>query len=228
MSSKCFEDLMMITKEKDKFLPALSFDFLTPLYDPLIRLLGWETTFKSELRRQAAALPGERVLDLACGTATLTMSIKRDQPASEVHGLDGDGRILATARQKAEAEGAEINFVKAYSTAMPYSNDFFDSVLTSLFFHHLTAEEKKKTLVEILRVLKPGGRLYIADWGAPANLLMKLAQQPVILLDGMTTIDSFEGKLPAFAREAGFQDVTETGVFNTIGGTVRLHQGRKR
>lgn len=218
----------METKEKNKYVPALSFDFLTPLYDPLIALTGWETTFKSELRTQAAVQPGERVLDLACGTATLTISIKREQPDAEVHGLDGDERILAKARKKAGAAGAEISFIKAYSTAMPYPDDFFDCVLTSLFFHHLTAEDKKKTLLEIFRVVKPGGRLHIADWGVPANLLMKLAQQPVIWLDGASTKDSFQGKLPAFAREAGFEDVTETGKFNTIGGTVRLHKAKKR
>lgn len=218
----------MKTKEKEKYVPALSFDFLTPLYDPLIALTNWEKTFKSELRRQAAAQPGERVLDLACGTATLTVAIKQEQPAAEVHGLDGDERILAKARGKAEVAGAEISFTKAYSTAMPYPDDFFDCVVTSLFFHHLTREDKKKTLHEILRVLKPNGRLHVADWDRPANLLMKLVQQPVVWLDGATTKDSFQGKLPTFAREAGFADVTETGIFNTIGGTVRLHQGKKR
>lgn len=214
-------------KKNDKFTPALSYDFLTPLYDPLIALTNWEKTFKRELRRQADVQPGMRVLDLACGTATLTVAVKREQPAAEVYGLDGDERILSTARQKADAAGAEINFTKAFSTAMPYPNEFFDLVVTSLFFHHLTGENKKKTLVEILRVLKPKGWLHIADWGLPANFLMKLAQQPVVWLDGATTKDSFQGKLPEFIREAGFADVTETAKFNTIGGTVRLHMARK-
>lgn len=218
----------MKTKRNEKYVPALSYDILTPLYDPLIALTDWEKTFKRELRLQADVQRGERLLDLACGTATLTVAIKQGQPAAEVHGLDGDERILAKAAQKAEAAGAEINFMKASSTAMPYPDGFFDCVVTSLFFHHLTGENKKKTLLEVLRVLKPGGRLYIADWGKPANLLMKLVQQPVIWLDGATTRDSFEGRLPEFAREAGFADVMETGTFNTIGGTVRLHQGKKR
>lgn len=218
----------MKTKGKEKYVPALSFDFLTPLYDPLIALTNWEKTFKSELRRQTDLQPGERVLDLACGTATLTIAIKQEQPAAEVFGLDGDERILAKARQKSDSARAEINFTRAFSTAMPYPDEFFDCVVTSLFFHHLTRENKKKTLLEILRVLKPNGQLHIADWDRPANLLMKLAQQPVIWLDGATTRDSFEGKLPEFIREAGFADVIETSIFNTIGGTVRLYKAIKR
>jgi ubiquinone/menaquinone biosynthesis C-methylase UbiE len=218
----------LTVKKNDKYNPALSFDFLTPLYDPLIALTNWEKTFKRELRLQAAVQPGERVLDLACGTATLTVALKQEQPAVEIHGLDGDERILATARRKADVAGTKINFTKAFSTAMPYPDEFFDQIVTSLFFHHLTAENKKKTLHEILRVLKPGGRLHIADWDEPANFLMKLAQQPVMWLDGATTKDSIQGKLPEFASEAGFVGVTETGVFNTIGGTVRLHKAKKR
>ena len=214
--------------KNDKYTPALSFDFLTPLYDPLISLTNWENTFKRELRRQADVQPGMRVLDLACGTATLTVALKQEQPAAEIHGLDGDEQILATARRKADAAGAEINFTKAFSTAMPYPDEFFHCVVTSLFFHHLTRENKKKTLLEILRVLKPNGWLHIADWGNPANFLMKLAQQPVMWLDGAATRDSFQGKLPEFISEAGFSDIAETAKFNTIGGTVRLHQAKKR
>ena len=213
--------------KNDKYTPALSYDFLTPLYDPLIALTNWEKTFKRKLRIQADVQPGERVLDLACGTATLTVAIKQEQPDAEVHGLDGDERILSKARQKATDAGAQVIFMRAFSTAMPYADGFFDCVVTSLFFHHLTRENKRKTLLEILRVLKPNGRLHIADWGKPANFLMKLAQQPIIWLDGATTRDSFQGKLPEFIREAGFADVTETAKFNTIGGTVRLHRARK-
>lgn len=150
--------------KQDKYLPALRFDFLTPLYDPLLALLNWERSFKAELRRQAGVQPGMRVLDLGCGTATLTVALKQEQPAAEIHGLDGDERILSTARQKAGAVGTEILLTKALSTEMPYPDDFFDQVVTSLFFHHLTRENKKKTLQEALRVLKPGGRLHIADW----------------------------------------------------------------
>ena len=215
-------------RKYNRYNPALSFDFLTPLYDPLIALVGWEKTFKQELRRQAAIRPFERILDLACGTGTLAIAIKKEQPTAKVYGLDGDGRILDKARQKAKSARVEISFAEAYSTAMPYPKNFFDCVVTSLFFHHLTGENKKRTLMEILRVLKPGGRLHIADWGEPANLLMRLAQQPVIWLDGATTTDNFQGKLPDIAREAGFEDVTESGVFNTIGGTVRLHRATKR
>lgn len=213
--------------KRDHYLPALGWGFLTPLYDPLLALTKWDATFKKELRRQAKVQPGMCVLDLACGTGTLTVALQREQPDAEIHALDGDERILTTARQKAQVAGAQIRFTKAVSTAMPYGDEFFDLVVTSLFFHHLTRENKKKTLQEIFRVLKPGGRLLVADWGKPANFMMKMAQQLIIWLDGATTRDSFQGKLPEFMREAHFADVTETGKFNTFCGTVRLHRAEK-
>ena len=219
---------MIKTKKKEKYIPALSFDFLTPFYDTAVKWTTRETVFKEKLVRQIEISPNGRLLDLACGTATLTVALERKFPKAEIHGLDGDEQILATARRKAATAGAEINFTKAFSTAMPYADEFFHCVVTSLFFDHLTRENKKKTLLEILRVLKPNGRLHVADWGLPANFLLKLAQQPVMWLDGAATTDSFQGKLPEFISEAGFSDIAETAKFNTIGGTVRLHKAKKR
>lgn len=212
---------------KDKYIPALSFDFLTPLYDPVVALTSREKSFKPELIRQAAVEPGERALDLGCGTATLTLALKESCPQAEVFGLDGDARILETARRKADKAGAEIKFERGLSYEMPYGDEYFDSVISSLFFHHLTPENKQKTLAEVFRVLKPGGRLHVADWGKPANFLMKIVSLPVEWLDGATTKDSFQGMLPELMRKAGFMNVAETGSLNTVFGTIRLHQATR-
>lgn len=75
---------------KKDYIPALSYDFLTPFYDPLIKLGLRETAFKTALLNQADILPGQRVLDLACGTGTLTVMAKKANPQAEMIGLDGD------------------------------------------------------------------------------------------------------------------------------------------
>ena len=219
----------MNTVNKDqKYIPALGFDLLTPFYDSVVKWTTREAVFKQRLVEDVEIRANGRLLDLACGTATLTIALKKKFPEAETHGLDGDAKILSIARRKAEASGAEINFSEAFSTAMPYDDEYFDAVATSLFFHHLTPGNKRKTLLEIRRVLKPGGTLHVADWGKPANLLMKIASLPVERLDGETTKDSYEGKLPGMMEETGFAGVAEFAAFSTVFGTLCLHRAEKK
>lgn len=216
----------MQTKD-EHYIPALSYDWLTFLYDPVVRLTTREAAFKAALLAQAQIQPGQRVLDLACGTATLTITIKQAHPQATVIGIDGDPAILRQARAKAQRTGAEIQFDKGLSYELPYADESFDFVFSSLFFHHLTHENKLRTLAEVRRVLKLGGEFHVADWGAPQNALMKLASQGIVLLDGATTKDNFAGRLPEFIRQSGFEAIEETQHFNSLFGTIRLHKARK-
>lgn len=219
---------MTTMKSKDEhYIPALSYNQLTFLYDPVVRLTTREAAFKSALLAQAQIHLGHRVLDLACGTATLTIAIKQAYPHTTVVGIDGDPMILRQARAKAQRAGVEVQLDEGLSYALPYADASFDRVLSSLFFHHLTRENKLRTLTEVWRVLKPGGALHVADWGTPQNALMKLASQGIVRLDGATTKDNFAGLLPAFVEQAGFTDVQETRYFNSLFGTIRLHKAHK-
>lgn len=207
------------------YIPALSYDRLTPFYDPVVRLTTRDEIFKKALVEQAGIEANHRVLDLACGTATLTILLKQVQPLAEVVGIDGDDRILAIAKKKARSAGLEIEFDEGMSFDLPYRNESFDRVISSLFFHHLTRENKLKTMGEVARVLKPDGEFHVADWGLPANRLMRLSSRFIQLLDGFeTTADSFAGKLPVLLTEVGFVNVEETRSFNTLFGTIRLHR----
>ena len=84
------------------YIPALSHDWLTPLYDTLIRLTLPEATFKRRLITEARIESNQRVLDLGCGTATLTLLIKSLHPDVIVLGSDGDEKILQIGRRKIE------------------------------------------------------------------------------------------------------------------------------
>src|SRR3990170_3351836 len=94
----------------DKYIPAFGHHMLTPLYDVAIKWLMPEDRFKRHLIRQAEIRRGHRVLDLGCGTGTLTILIKQLHPESEVIGLDGDPKVLEIARAKAKRAGVEIAF----------------------------------------------------------------------------------------------------------------------
>ncbi len=148
--------------------------------------------------------------------------------SAEIIGLDGDSAILKQAKAKAERAGVAIQFDEGMSFALPYADASFDRALSSLFFHHLTRENKLKTLGEIRRVLKPGGELHIADWGTPDNRLMQVGSFLVQKFDGVeTTADSFNGLLPEFIAQTGFLAVNETQHFNSLFGTIRLVKAGK-
>lgn len=211
-----------------KYIPALGYDWLTPFYDIGIRLTVRERAFKNALIEQARIEPFNRVLDLACGTGTLAVLIKRKSPQTVVFGVDGDAKILAIADRKAAKQNVEVEFKHAMSFDLPYDDESFDRVLSSLFFHHLTRENKLKTLREVFRVLKPDAELHIADWGLPANFLMRIASRGIEMLDGMdTTEDNFKGLLPSFITSEGFREVKETRYFNSLFGTIRLLKAKK-
>lgn len=215
---------MKIQPDREQgYIPALAYDFLTPFYDTVVGWTTREALFKNVLVEQACLQPGQQVLDLACGTGTLTLLLKRREPGAEVIGIDGDPRILSIAKKKTRAVDAAIRFDQGMSFDLPYADGSFDRVVSSLFFHHLSEENKRRTLGEVGRVLKGEGELHIADWGEPANLLMEIASRFIQMLDGSeTTADHFEGRLPAIIANAGFDGVEQVGQFNSLFGTIRL------
>jgi|SRR5688572_5233245 len=129
-----------MTQQDPKYIPALSFKVLTPLYDTFFKLTMQEEGFKRRLIEQAQIRPSHRVLDLGCGTGTLTVMIKEAHPDSEVTGLDGDPQILEIARQKAAQAGTSINFDEGMAYRLPYPDASFDRVLSSIRHVQVQAE----------------------------------------------------------------------------------------
>jgi SAM-dependent methyltransferase len=221
--------VVTITETRDDgYLPALRFHFLTRLYDPAIRLTTREARFKGMLIEQAELRPGQRVLDLGCGTGTLAIEAKRRQPDAEVAGLDADPEMLAQAERKAETAGVELDLTEGLSTELPYDEASFDRVLSTLFFHHLEPEPKRRTAREIARVLRPGGELHVADWGPPSDPVMSLAFLGIRALDGFSnTEDNQRGALPAIFAAAGMSPALETDRLRTPFGTLALYRATR-
>ena len=218
----------MTAMRRQQYIPALRFDWLTPLYDPILRWTMREPLFKRRLIEQARIAKEHRVLDLGCGTATLTLLLRQTCPEAEVIGLDGDPAILAIAHAKAARAGLPVALHRAMAYALPYADASFDLVFSSLMFHHLTTGDKLRTLREVLRVLRPGGELHIADWGKSQNPLLRGAFLLVQLLDGFaTTADNVKGLLPMLVTAAGFQNVCQSAQFATPFGTLCLYRAQK-
>ena len=217
-----------VDKQQPSYIPALFHDWLTPCYDTLIRWTMPEATFKRQLVAEAEIKKDDRILDLGCGTATLMILIKRMHAAATVIGIDGDPRILEIGRRKGEKANVDIMLAHAMSFELPYPSGSFDRVLSSLMFHHLTRDDKVRSLKEVYRVLRSGGELHIADFGMPHNLLMRVVSYPWRLFDGTgNTADDLKGLLPTMMRDCDFLEVRETSRYMTLFGTLSLYACRK-
>ncbi len=206
-----------------RYIPALCFRWLTPLYDPLLKWVMREETFKRKLIQQANIQPHMNVLDLGCGTGTLTLMLKRAHPQAQVTGMDGDPQVLNIARHK--SRGTTIQWDEGLASSLPYPDSAFDRVVTSLVIHHLAREDKRRAFKEIYRVLKPRGELCVLDFGAPHSSFTRIMTTYMRRLE--ETADNFDGLIPLFITEAGFCGVKEAQNFVTVFGPLSIIQAVK-
>ena len=208
--------------QKEKYIPALNQSWLTPLYDPLLKWGMREETFKRYLVEHSHLEAGQKVLDLGCGTGTLTIQIKQFLPRIELFGLDGDPSVLQIARGKAEAAWVDIRWEEGLAYDLPYPDTSFDRVISCLVIHHLTASNKLKAFQEVFRILKPGGEFQLLDFGKPTSLGMRLISIPIARME--VAGDNIRGLLPTMLCQAGLSDIAETRHFKTFFGELIHYQ----
>lgn len=137
-------------------------------YDLFMRLMtfGREGRFRRQLLAPAALRPGQRVLDVGCGTGSLAILARRlVGDAGSVTGLDASEEMIARARRKAERAGLSIGFVQGMAEALPFGAAQFDVVVGTLMLHHLAKRARPDFVSEARRVLAPSGRLVLVDFG---------------------------------------------------------------
>lgn len=138
-------------------------------YDLLVWLLtlGRERSFREKLVRLARLGPGESVLDAGCGTGSLAIAARRQVgPGGTVTGIDASPAMIARAQAKAKKAGLDVAFLQAPAQDLPLSDAQFDAVTMTVMLHHLPRSARRDAVGEARRVLKPGGRLLIVEFGA--------------------------------------------------------------
>src|SRR5919202_1046390 len=164
---------------------------------------GRDKAIREKLVELAAPAPGETVLDVGCGTGTLALALKSRVGTGEVHGIDASPEMIQVAKQKATKAGADVDFRVALIEAIPFPDDSFDLVTSSLMLHHLPDDLKAKGFQEIRRVLKPGGRFMAMDFAA-------LSHSPLghlLAILGHARGERMVDKLVPMLKDAGFSDV---------------------
>ena len=189
-----------VTGGERSFLPGMRHEWLLPLYDPLNRLLGVRR-IRRRLLDQADLRPGQRVLEIGCGTGDLLLAAKRAQPAALVVGLDPDLAALARAHRKARRRGLAVQLDRGHAEELPYADDSVDVVLSSFMLHHVPAGERGAAMREVLRVLRPGGALHLVDVGGSGDSGHR----------HRFTREHAVDDVPDLLRGAGFPEVAETG-----------------
>jgi len=204
-----------------RYVPAAGHDWLLPLYDPRQRLAGGEGA-RRRLVDQAALVPGQRVLEIGCGTGDLLMRVKRLFPTCDVVGLDPDPKALARARKKAERAGLEIRLEEGFAGHLPFADASFDRVFSSFMLHHLTHPEKVEALREVHRVLRRDGGVHILDFGDAAGVHDLVAR---LFFSGERGRDNLEGRIPELLRAARFEQVAEVGRRFSLFGPIVYYRG---
>ncbi|MBI4311482.1 MAG: methyltransferase domain-containing protein [Chloroflexi bacterium] len=172
--------------------------------------LRWYDLFSSvasfgreKLIELAAPAPGEKVLDVGCGTGTLAIAIKPRVGAGEVHGIDASPEMIEVAKKKSAKDRSDIDFQVSLIEALPFSDASFDLVTSSLMLHHLPDGLQAKGLVEIRRVLKPGGRFMAMDFAAQSHSPLG----HLLSVFGHSRGERMVDKLTLKLRDAGFSDI---------------------
>jgi demethylmenaquinone methyltransferase / 2-methoxy-6-polyprenyl-1,4-benzoquinol methylase len=145
------------------------FDAIAPRYDLLNHVLsaGLDTRWRRRAIDELQLAPGARVLDLCTGTGDLAVAASRHGSDVSVVGIDFAGQMLGLAREKIAALGLgrSVRFVRGDGTAIPLADASCSAATIGFGIRNVV--DPRRALAEIARVLRPGGRLAILEFGQP-------------------------------------------------------------
>ena len=221
------------------------FATVAPRYDLIndLQSFGWHRYWKRRLLALAEPIAGARALDVCCGTGDVAFALSAR--GANTTGLDFSEGMLAVARQRQNRQNhpaaRAVNFLSGDALALPFADGSFDLVTISYGLRNLA--DFKGGLRELTRVLAPGGRLLVLDFGKPDNALWRWlyfqhlrwvcpvfgklfcgdAATHGYILDSLKAYPAQHG-VDAALRELGH---TDTRMIHLFGGMMSLNLGRR-
>lgn len=224
---------------------------IAPRYDFIndVQSFGLHRRWKRRLIRLAGARPGERALDLCCGTGDLTFALAA--AGALVTGLDFSEEMLRVAADKSrralaqakhtQMARAQIEFIRGDAQQIPFPENTFDIVTIGYGLRNLA--DLNAGILDMLRVSKSGGRLLALDFGKPNNALRRgiyftylrtflplfgkvfcgNASAYAYILESLKHYPTQDG-VAAIMRSCGWQNVR---IINLLGGTMSIHWAEK-
>jgi len=218
------------------------FSAIAPRYDLAnsVLSLGTHQLWRKAAVRASGAGPGSRVLDCATGTGDLALAFKRTVgPKGRVVGTDFCAEMLELAPPKAAAARLEVEFAQADAQVLPYGDDSFD--VASIAFGIRNVDDPVRCLKEMARVVRPGGRVVVLEFGQPSGFfgaLFRIYSTYVLpfvggLISGRPAAYKYlDRTAAAFPSGAKFTELMwKAGAFAEVGdqpltfGTVHVYTG---
>ena len=193
------------------------------LYDGVSRLaaltVGGEVRFRQLALQGLTIHPETKILDLCCGSGEATEVLV--QYSQNVTGLDASPLSLKRARQNIP----QAQYIEAFAEAMPFADNAFDLVHTSVALHEMEVNQLRQILKEVYRVLKPGGVFALVDFHTPTNWLFWPGISIFLLLfETETAWQLLKTDLVELLQEIGFK---ECNCALKAGGSLQVIQAQK-
>lgn len=193
------------------------------LYDAVSRVaalsVGGEARFRQLALQGLNIQPQTKVLDLCCGSGQATQVLV--QRSKQVTGLDASPLSL----KRAGRNVPQAEYVKAFAEAIPFPDNHFDLVHTSMALHEMQPEQRQQIISEVYRVLNPDGYFALVDFHSPTNPIFWPGLSLFFaLFETKTAWQLLQTDLSALLNKTGFQ-IGHTALH--AGGSLQIIQAQK-